>query len=341
MNKNEYNSMKLHFFQNQSSLKKFTFVLKALVVFILSVLLVAPTPVLALVNTETLQDYAASVQSEINGLIQSIENLPSQSNDEAFKTIASIENSIDRLSDNAGKRAEEFQSRSDDYQKKLSQITDNINTIYQEQQKLNSDIRNVNSELVSVRSLQTSTQQEVENSQREYDRMQEEYNQKTRGPDTEDLQTLIPVYGWYYAGKRIYEGFDAGVFSSLKEELSQRTDQLEHLKRQMNYLEEKKRIMSSKLSQDQEQIKALKDTQEKLEIEQKALAAGVVIVSNISVTCNSLKPKLFQAKNRIQDVRDTAAYFKGFNNLGEELMELKNSISRLADSVSELDIYIN
>jgi chromosome segregation ATPase len=341
MNKNEHNSMKLRFFQNQSSLKKFTFVLKALVVFILSVLLVAPTPVLALVNTETLHDYAASVQSEINGLLQSIENLPSQSNDEAFKTLASIETSIVRLSDNAAKRAEEFQSRSDEYQKKLSQLTDNINTIYQEQQKLNSDIEKVNSELTSVMSLQTSTQQEVEKSQREYDRMQEEYNRKTRGPDIEDAKTLIPFYGWYYAGKRIYEGFDAGVFSSLKEELNQRKELLERLKRQMNELEDNKRIKSSQLFQAQEQIKVLKYNQEKLEIEKKALAAGVVFASNISVTCNSLKPKLFKAKNRIQDLRNTAEYFKGFNNSGEELMELKNSISRLADSASGLDIYIN
>lgn len=333
--------MKLCFFQSQSSLKNFKLVLKALVVFILSVLLVAPTPVLALVNTETLQDYASSVRSEINGLLQSIENLPSQSNDETFKTLASIEASIVRLSDNAAKRAEEFQARSNEEQKKLSQITDNINTIYQEQQKLSSDIENVNSELESVRSLQTSTQQEVEKSQREYDRMQEEYNRKTRDPDTEDLQTLIPVYGWYYFGKRIYEGFDAGVFSSLKEELSQRKDQLERLKRQMNNLEEEKSIMFSKLSQEQEQIKVLKDTQGKLEIEKKALAAGVVMASNISVTCKSLKPKLVQAINRTQDVRDTAEYFKGFNNSGEELMDLKNSVVKLADNISELDIYIN
>lgn len=314
--------------------------MRALVGLILSVILVAPTPALALVNTDTLRDYVSSVKSESNGVLQSIENLPNQSNDKAFKTIASIEDSIVLLSDNAAKVAEEFQYRSNEAQKNLEKITNNINTSYQEQQKLSSDIENVNSELARSRSLQTSTQQEVENSQREYNRMEEEYNRKTRSPDTEDLKTLIPFYGLYYAGQRIYEGFDAGLFSSLKEELSQRKDHLERLRYELNELENNKSRISSNLSQTQEKIKVLKDTQDKLEIEKKALAEGVVRARDISLICNSLKPKLFQTKNRIRDVRNSAEYFKGFNNLEEELIEFKNSVGKLADSTSKLETYI-
>jgi predicted nucleic acid-binding Zn-ribbon protein len=330
MNKNGYKFIKQQPFQNESCLKIFKFFWKGLVVIILSVLIIIPAPALALVNTEKVQSYAVSSSSDVRYILSSIEELgkfQSQSNHPRIILswkLRSIENSIDKVGDDAAKYAEEFQIRSSELQKELSQNLDKINEIYQEQQKLNLDIENLNSELSGLSSLQASTKSELDKSRERYDKMKKESEARRT------VIALSSINNNPYNNNIISNSFNAKRFSSLGKEIKEEEEQLSILEIQIRDIKNKIREKDLELSQKREKIKVLKDTQEKLESEDKSLAAGVVLAKNIFLSGNILKQQTVKVKQRIQDVRDSYEF-----NSVEELRDLKKSVFDLEDIINQ------
>lgn len=119
--------MKMSVFTDKSLLTKAKIVWKTLIVLILSVLLVAPTPALALDYNGTLQSYVSNTKVEIDGVFTSIKKLPSQSYENGKTTLAEIDSKLQKIQTNAGENAKNFQNLSAQAQKEYEQVLNQIN----------------------------------------------------------------------------------------------------------------------------------------------------------------------------------------------------------------------
>ena len=114
-------------FTDKSLLSKAKVVWKTLVVVILSVLLFAPTPALALDYNGTLQTYVSNTKVEIDGVLTSIKKLPNQSYENGKTTLAEIDSKLHKIQTDAGKNAKVFQNLSAQAQKEYEQVLNQIN----------------------------------------------------------------------------------------------------------------------------------------------------------------------------------------------------------------------
>ncbi|MEA5557102.1 hypothetical protein, partial [Nodularia spumigena] len=115
--------MKIRLFTNKNLLSQIQMMWKSLVVLILSILLVAPTPALALDYNGTLKSYISEVKVKLDGVVTSIEKLPSLSYENGKTTLADIDSQLQKIKSDAGENAVDFQKLSDqaqqEYQKNL------------------------------------------------------------------------------------------------------------------------------------------------------------------------------------------------------------------------------
>ena len=89
---------------------------KTLIILILSLLLIAPTPAWALDYNGTLQSYVSKVKVELDGVVTSIQKLPSLSYDNGKTALADIDNKLEKIKNDAGQDAAYFQKLSDQLQ---------------------------------------------------------------------------------------------------------------------------------------------------------------------------------------------------------------------------------
>ncbi len=119
-------SMKMNFFPNKSLINKVKIVWKTLVVLLLSVLLFAPTPVLAL-DYGSLQSYISNTKVELDGVLTSIEKLPGQSYENGKTTLAEVGSKLEKIKTDAGKNAKNFQNLSNESQREYEKVLAQIN----------------------------------------------------------------------------------------------------------------------------------------------------------------------------------------------------------------------
>jgi hypothetical protein len=118
--------MKVSFFTYPHLLNLAKFFYKTLAIFILSILLIAPAPAWAL-DYGTLQSYVSKVNIELDGVVTSIQKLPSLSYENGQTTLVEIDNKLEKVKNDANKDATNFQKISDqlqqEYQKNLDAIS--------------------------------------------------------------------------------------------------------------------------------------------------------------------------------------------------------------------------
>lgn len=127
MDTQNFKSMKMISSLNKNLLSKAKVVWKTLVVLVLSVLLFAPTPALALDYNGTLQTYVSTTKVEIDGVLTSIKKLPTQSYENGKTTLAEIDNKLQKIQTDAGKNAKTFQNLSAQAQREYEQVLNQIN----------------------------------------------------------------------------------------------------------------------------------------------------------------------------------------------------------------------
>jgi hypothetical protein len=131
-----HQSRKTSFFQKESWLSQAKFVWKTLVVLILSVLLFAPTPVLAFdYNNGTLQSYVSNVKVELDGVLTSIKKLQTLSYENGQKNLAEIDTKLQKMQTDARNSAKDFKKFSDEAQKEYANVLDQINNQYASREK--------------------------------------------------------------------------------------------------------------------------------------------------------------------------------------------------------------
>ncbi|MTJ09455.1 MULTISPECIES: hypothetical protein [unclassified Anabaena] len=120
----------MRFFIKKNLPSPVKFVLKTLVVFILSALLFFPTPVLALDYSGTLQSYVSNVKVELDSVLTAIKKLPNLSYENGKTTLAEIESKLQKTQTDARKNATDFQKLSNETQQEYNKINDDIKSLY-------------------------------------------------------------------------------------------------------------------------------------------------------------------------------------------------------------------
>ncbi|MEB3177871.1 MAG: hypothetical protein VKL59_02350 [Nostocaceae cyanobacterium] len=144
--------MKMIFFTDKSLLTKAKMVCKTLVVLILSVLLFAPTPALALQDysipqaipvtqpvyvvptlgldyNNTIQSYISNTKVELGGILTAIKKLPTLSYENGKTTVAEINSKLEKIQADAGKNTANFQNLSNEAQMKYQEVLDAIKNL--------------------------------------------------------------------------------------------------------------------------------------------------------------------------------------------------------------------
>ncbi|QIR36556.1 hypothetical protein HCG51_07185 [Tolypothrix sp. PCC 7910] len=119
--------MKIPFIPNINFPDKAKFIGKILIGLILSVLLLAPQPAFALDYSGTLNSYVSNVKVELDGVLTSIQKLPSLSYQNGKTTLAEIDNKLHKIQTDAGKNAADFQKLSNEAQQEYEKMLAKIN----------------------------------------------------------------------------------------------------------------------------------------------------------------------------------------------------------------------
>jgi hypothetical protein len=119
--------MKISFFAHQRLVNPAKFVWKTLVILILSILLIAPRPALALDYYSPIQSYVSEVKVDLDEVVTSIEKLPSLSYENGKISLAKIDSKLEKMKSDASKNASYFQKLSDESQQEYQKNLDKIN----------------------------------------------------------------------------------------------------------------------------------------------------------------------------------------------------------------------
>jgi hypothetical protein len=120
---------------------------KTLLVLILSVLLIAPTPALAW-NSSLLQSYTSNFKIELDSIEKSITELPNLSYENSKEVIPNIKNKLQQLQTEANSHAQEYKELSNREQIQYESNLDEINNLYTAQQDQLKKVQNAEEELV-------------------------------------------------------------------------------------------------------------------------------------------------------------------------------------------------
>jgi hypothetical protein len=115
-----------------SLIRQAKWICKIVVILTLSILLLAPEPVLALNFNGTLQSYISNSKLELDGVVSLIKKLPSQSYETGQTMLTEIGTKLQNIETEAGRNAKYFQNQSDEADKTYRNILDRINKLNQE-----------------------------------------------------------------------------------------------------------------------------------------------------------------------------------------------------------------
>ncbi|XWK86699.1 MAG: hypothetical protein U7127_21210 [Phormidium sp.] len=128
MEANTHQSRKISFFQKESILFKVKFAWKILVVLVLSVLLFAPAPTLALDNhNDLINSYLSNTENQLNSILISIKKLPNLSYENGQNTLKVIDKNLEVIRTNAEENSKKFKNLSDEAQKEYQNNLDLLN----------------------------------------------------------------------------------------------------------------------------------------------------------------------------------------------------------------------
>ncbi|CAD5935165.1 hypothetical protein NO976_01604 [Planktothrix agardhii] len=126
-------SMKMAFFTQKNLLNQARIVWKTLLFLVLSTLLLAQEPVLALDYNSAIQSYVSNVKVELDSVLTAIQKLPNLSYENGKTTLSEIDNKLQKIQIDARQNAVKYGNFSDKSQREYENRLDRINQLQEEQ----------------------------------------------------------------------------------------------------------------------------------------------------------------------------------------------------------------
>ncbi|MDH6060970.1 efflux RND transporter permease subunit [Chrysosporum bergii ANA360D] len=273
---------------------------KTLIILILSLLLIAPTPAWALDYNGTLQSYVSKVKVELAGVVTSIQKLPSLSYNNGKTALAEIDNKLEKIKNDAGKDATYFQKLSVQAQQESNQLIDFINKLYASQNALEKEIQMNEAELKKVESRRSPLKIFVEI----------EEPRVIQGP---------PQLG----------GFAQAAVA--KPIIIQENEFLP-----VGYYEQFLKKSKSERLLLESRLKPLEEKRAKLERENQTLSEGIVLTNKISKLCDQLEKRINLATQKFGNVKEYADALNSFSDpdVLTEITELNTSLAKLTENLA-------
>ena len=126
-------SMKMTFFTQKNLLNQAKIVWKTLLVLVLSTLLLAQEPVLALDYNSAIQSYVSNVKVELDSVLTAIQKLPNLSYENGKTTLSEIDKKLQKIQIDARQNAVKYGNFSNESQRKYENRLNRINQLQKEQ----------------------------------------------------------------------------------------------------------------------------------------------------------------------------------------------------------------
>ncbi|CAD5967072.1 hypothetical protein NO758_03520 [Planktothrix agardhii] len=126
-------SMKMAFFTQKNLLNQAKIVWKTLLVLVLSTLLLAQEPVLALDYNSAIQPYVSNVKVELDSVLTAIQKLPNLSYENGKTTLSEIDKKLQKIQIDARQNAVKYGNFSNESQREYENRLDRINQLQKEQ----------------------------------------------------------------------------------------------------------------------------------------------------------------------------------------------------------------
>ncbi|CAD5924472.1 MULTISPECIES: hypothetical protein [Planktothrix] len=133
MGTKNYRSMEMRLLSSKSLLFQAKIVFKTLVILLLSALLLAPKPALALNYNSAIQSYVSNVKVELDSVLTAIQKLPNLSYENGKTTLSEIDNKLQKIQIDARQNAVKYGNFSDESQREYENRLNRINQLQKEQ----------------------------------------------------------------------------------------------------------------------------------------------------------------------------------------------------------------
>ncbi|BAY28904.1 hypothetical protein NIES2107_07410 [Nostoc carneum NIES-2107] len=296
---------------NQHIYSKVKFVWTTLVALILSTMLFAPAPALALNYGETLQSYISSVKPEFDSIQKSITELPNLSYENSKKTIPEIENKLQQLKSDANKRAKEFKQLSDQAQVEYENRLDEINSLYIAQQNQQQEVQKAEQEVVRAETrFRTNLAPAI-------------FIRDAFGQSCTQLVAMTTALG----APSIASGHPVCIVVNQHNQIIESSPERQEVLRAQEVVQRSKNLL---ITYQQKQNDLQKTNQ--------ILANDITLGSQASLFFNKIEQKINLAKNKTGKFKEFLAEFSSFNepDLLNEKNALSNSIAQVMNTVQLL-----
>lgn len=293
----------------------------------LSVLFLIPAYALALVNVDIIKAYDYDSHILVNELVNLTNVLPGLSREDAKKELLMLKDYTVKLSIKATYISKNFNSSFQETNNDFIKITEDINENLLKQKELQFKINQINVYIAGINSQIELGENQINNFNQEIKRNKENPPWQLILSDNYDDSMLLT------------EGPIAGVRRSLEEQ-----------KMELSKKQEELRDKNQNINQLNTNIKKLEASRIRLSENQKALAQGVVLASDIVKVCEELKIQLETINGRVDSVdiavskvndpkKRSEAIVKYIDNIKErskELARLSENLINIGDKWTEL-----